>query len=237
MAEDHCLISSQWTWKAFNPTSYYFFNSFLIFFPFIPLSFVLVCYHGARFVAASHRMIKCGNDVNSLLLGECRFEWNSRPIADTSNNNTGVVVCKVSNFSFFTHFPPNQQWGRRDSLRSRQTSQWCGARGWSCPVLSSTTLALFSGPKMVWLWASERTFGVRHHTRSLDLAFLTQRQFLFSNYFWFLLTELAEAASSQEFSFKLTSHTRGLNIFLLPRFCWKWRLLNLPPCCKVHGNT
>lgn len=69
---------------------------------------------------------------------------------------------------------PNLQCGQRGSLRSRQTSRWCGARGWSCPVLSSTTLALFSGPKMAWHWALERTCRVRHHTASSGILLCVQ---------------------------------------------------------------
>lgn len=63
---------------------------------------------------------------------------------------------------------------QRGSLRSRQTSRWCGARGWSCPALSSTIRASFSGPKMGWLWASERISGVRHHTATSGLLLVTQ---------------------------------------------------------------
>lgn len=94
---------------------------------------------------------------------------------------------------YFVSFPtiPLQliRRGQRGFLRSRQTSRWYGARGWSCPALSSTTLALSSGPKMAWLWALGRTCRVRHHTASLGVLQSVRRvtKMLFHSWLWYIM--------------------------------------------------
>lgn len=135
---------------------------------------------GAPLMAASQRVIKDGNRGIPFLLGECSFQsinyktTDSKICYDCGWGNFTVAclpeeVCtqwkwkKSLTYSSLNLF---LQCGQRGSLRSRQTSRWCGARGCSCPVLSSTTQALCSGPRMAWLWESEKTSGVRHHSPS-----------------------------------------------------------------------